>query len=45
VEVAFMVSGDVLVRHSLRPDSPLLQFTSEEWEAFLTGVHAGEFER
>jgi hypothetical protein len=43
VEVA-MVDGAVLVRNSRHPVGPVLRFTHGEWEAFLDGVHAGEFE-
>jgi hypothetical protein len=43
VEVA-MVDGAVLVRHSHHPVGPVLRFTRGEWEAFLDGVHAGEFD-
>jgi|tagenome__1003787_1003787.scaffolds.fasta_scaffold20975652_2 hypothetical protein len=42
VEVAF--DGDlVALRDSKRADSPVLVFDSEEWQAFLSGVKAGEF--
>jgi hypothetical protein len=34
----------VLVRHSLNPHGTILAYTREEWEAFLEGVKAGEFE-
>lgn len=43
VEVAR--SGDrMLVRDTKAGrDGPALSFTKTEWEAFLSGVHAGEF--
>jgi hypothetical protein len=42
VEVAN--DGDaVFVRDSKDPRGPVLAFTRSEWDAFLTGVHAGEF--
>ena len=43
VEVA--VGGEtVFVRDSKAvPEGPALAFTRSEWDAFVTGVHAGEF--
>jgi hypothetical protein len=35
--------GQVLVRDSKNPDSPVLRFTADEWTAFLAGAAAGEF--
>ena len=32
------------VRHSLDRRGPVLTFTHAEWQAFLAGVHGGEFE-
>lgn len=44
VEVAFAADGSVGVRDSKRGDaSPVLEFTSPEWEAFLGGVGLDEF--
>ena len=43
VEVASMGSL-VLVRDSKAPDTPYLSYTSEEWQAFIAGVKAGEFD-
>jgi hypothetical protein len=43
VEVAF-VGGQVVVRDSKDQDGLVLTFTAAEWEAFVAGVHAGEFE-
>jgi Domain of unknown function (DUF397) len=43
VEVS-MTSESVLMRHSQSPHGPVLKFSLEEWEAFLTGVHNGEFD-
>lgn len=34
----------VFVRHSHRPDGPVLQFSRREWLAFLAGVRNSEFE-
>jgi hypothetical protein len=45
VEVAFVEGGDVLVRDSKAPQERVLSFTPAEWDAFLAGVRAGEFDR
>jgi Domain of unknown function (DUF397) len=34
----------VRVRNSRQPDQTV-EFTADEWAAFLLGAHAGEFER
>jgi hypothetical protein len=34
----------VNVRDSKNPTGPLLRFTADEWQAFLDGVQAGEFD-
>jgi len=44
VEVAF-VDGQVWVRDSKDREGPVLVFTANEWEAFIGGARAGEFER
>jgi hypothetical protein len=43
VEVSF-AGESVLMRNSRSPQGPVLSFTHPEWEAFLTGIHNGEFE-
>jgi hypothetical protein len=43
VEVAPLADGAVAVRDSNNQSRPDLRFTSEEWQAFVEGVHAGEF--
>jgi hypothetical protein len=43
VEVAF-VGDQVAIRDSKDRSGPVLQFTHKEWEAFLGGVRAGEFD-
>jgi hypothetical protein len=43
VEVAFG-DGQVGVRDSKDREGPALVFTASEWEAFLGGTRAGEFE-
>ncbi|MEV4079278.1 DUF397 domain-containing protein [Nonomuraea fuscirosea] len=35
-------SGRVAVRHSKHQDTVII-YTQAEWQAFLSGVHAGEF--
>lgn len=47
VEVATLPGDEIVVRDTkdTRPDAPLLRFTASEWEAFLSGVRAGEFSR
>jgi hypothetical protein len=38
-------TGDsVNVRDSKNPTGPALRFTADEWQAFLDGVQAGEFD-
>jgi Domain of unknown function (DUF397) len=44
VEVGVDPDGTRLVRDSKHRGGPVLQFTQPEWDAFLKGVHAGEFE-
>jgi hypothetical protein len=45
IEVAMLPCSDIALRDSKdnRADAPVLRFTTEEWEAFLNGVLAGEF--
>jgi hypothetical protein len=43
VEVA-LAEGFVLVRDSKKRRAHVLEFTSSEWRAFLSGVRAGEFD-
>ncbi len=45
VEVADLSDGSRMVRDTkLGEASPILRYTSVEWEAFITGVKAGEFD-
>lgn len=44
VEAATLSGGRRAVRDSQNPDGPVLIFTASEWEAFISGVKAGEFE-
>ena len=46
VEVGALPGGDkIIVRDAkdTRPDAPTLHFTPSEWDAFVSGVQAGEF--
>ncbi|HTJ71618.1 MAG TPA: DUF397 domain-containing protein [Actinospica sp.] len=45
VEVADLPDGGIAVRHSKAPAGPVIEYTEAEWEAFLKGVRAGEFDR
>jgi hypothetical protein len=38
------VDDQYLVRDSKNPDAAALSFTREEWDAFVQGVSAGEFQ-
>lgn len=45
VEVAFATDGTVGVRDSKQQGhGPVLEFTPDEWKAFLGGVRGGEFD-
>jgi Domain of unknown function (DUF397) len=44
VEAAQLPGGHIGVRDSKSPHGPVLQFTSEEWDAFTAGVRNGEFD-
>jgi len=35
--------GGIFVRDSKNPDGGMLEFTRDEWKAFLKGASAGEF--
>lgn len=43
VEVA-VIDHKVKVRHSKDPNGPVLTFTPNEWQAFIAGVKANEFD-
>ena len=45
VEVAGLTDDTIRVRDSKHPTGPVLHFTPAEWDAFIGGVHKGEFER
>lgn len=42
VEVARNVRGVVAVRDSKNPEGPKLVFSPVQWQAFATGIRAGE---
>jgi hypothetical protein len=44
VELASLHDGGVAVRDSKDPNGPVLRYTALEWEAFLAGAKAGEFD-
>jgi len=44
VETTKLPDGGRAVRHSKDPDGPSLIFTKDEWDAFIKGVHASEFD-
>ena len=45
VEVATGTDAGVLVRNSRHLDGPVLEFTPDEWDAFIGGAKLGEFDR
>jgi hypothetical protein len=45
VEVAGLTDDIVRVRDSKNPRGAVLSFTPAEWDAFVGGVHLGEFDR
>jgi hypothetical protein len=44
VEVADQPEGTIGVRNSREREGPVLNFTVDEWQAFLGGVRNGEFD-
>ena len=44
VEVASLPDGQIGVRNSRDAEGAVLQFTSDEWQAFIGGAHNGEFD-
>jgi hypothetical protein len=45
VEVAFLPDGGVAVRDTKDRSLPPHRYTAAEWDAFVSGVRAGEFDR
>lgn len=37
-------SGDILIRHSKRPNDTVIRYTAAEWTAFIAGAKGGEFD-
>lgn len=44
VELAPLRGGHVAIRHSGRPDGPVIVYTRAEMAAFLSGAKDGEFD-
>lgn len=44
VEVAALPDGGRALRDSKNPHGPALVFTLDEWQAFIAGATAGEFD-
>lgn len=45
VEVAFLPDGHVAIRDTKDRNLPPHVYTATEWDAFVAGVQAGEFDR
>lgn len=45
IEVAFLPDGGVAIRDTKNRELHPHRYTAGEWDAFLAGVHAGEFDR
>jgi len=44
VEAAVTADANILVRDSKNLEGPILAFDRSEWQAFVTGVRAGNFD-
>jgi hypothetical protein len=44
VEVASLADGSVSVRNTRARTGPTLEFTRDEWAAFIAGAQEGEFD-
>ena len=44
LQVRRAVSGIVVVRNSRDPEGSMVSFTPAEWDAFIAGAKAGEFD-
>jgi Domain of unknown function (DUF397) len=44
VELAHLPGGGVAIRDVNNHEHPVHIYTAAEWEAFVKGVHAGEFD-
>ena len=45
VEAGLLPSGEISVRDTKNPDKEAHVFTPDEWDRFIEGVKAGEFDR
>ena len=45
VEITGLTGDTIRVRDSKHPRGAVLNFTPAEWDAFIGGVHNGEFDR
>ncbi|WP_045742267.1 DUF397 domain-containing protein [Actinoplanes rectilineatus] len=45
VEVELQAAGGIVVRDTKNPGGAALTYTGGEWDAFVEGVKAGEFDR
>jgi hypothetical protein len=43
VEVA-AIDGMIVIRNSREPDGPTLEYTRDEWRAFVDGARDGDFD-
>lgn len=41
---AARVDGGMAMRDSKNPDGPMLNFSMNEWNAFMAGIRSGDFE-
>jgi Domain of unknown function (DUF397) len=44
VAVGLLPGGHVLLKDTKHPDGPQLRFDASEWQAFIAGIRAGEFD-
>ena len=44
VEVAALPGGQIAMRDSKDPSTPVLRFNPTEWSAFVVGTKSGEFD-
>ncbi|MFI6985869.1 DUF397 domain-containing protein [Embleya sp. NPDC050154] len=45
IEIAELEGGAMALRNPADPVGAIQRYTAEEWQAFLRGVHDGEFDR
>lgn len=44
IEIAYLDGGAVALRNPADPNGTVLRYTAAEWDAFMSGVHDGEFD-